>query len=138
MLRAVLLLCSAAVALASSNSTNGTCADPPHGCAACRALAPNETCVSTTNHTGVPQASPQKCVLATADPVLIGKALEYACGIAGTKVRCQEINAGGCCFMPDTAESHAAWAMQQYYATEWRTSGDFACSFNGAGKLVPW
>eukprot|EP00755_Sulcionema_specki_P037139 Sspe_Gene.108322::Locus_87463_Transcript_1_1_Confidence_1.000_Length_458::g.108322::m.108322 len=124
-----LILLGVAVALAAADSN---CTTPSMGCNTCGVLPKNSTCVTIRpDSNGTVYTTPDLCtVVANPDPVLLGKALEFICG-AGTGVRCECINEGGCCYSPNTPVSHAKWAFQQYYALKYKVSGSYACSFNG-------
>jgi len=50
------------------------------------------------------------------------------------KINCDPINIGGDCFHPDTLESHAAWAINEYWkAFSWQPK---SCDFQGIADVL--
>ncbi|KAL2642549.1 hypothetical protein R1flu_010136 [Riccia fluitans] len=60
------------------------------------------------------------------------EALDYACGVGGAN--CSAIQPGGVCWMPDTVQAHASFAMNAYYQKE---EDDIkTCGFAGVSVLT--
>ncbi|XP_051137879.1 glucan endo-1,3-beta-glucosidase-like [Andrographis paniculata] len=60
------------------------------------------------------------------------KNIEYAC--SQSQVDCRPIRQGGACFIPNTVEAHASFAMNSYYQTSGRNN--FNCDFSGTAILT--
>ncbi|OAY84760.1 Glucan endo-1,3-beta-glucosidase [Ananas comosus] len=61
--------------------------------------------------------------------------INYACsGGGGGGVDCSPIQDGGACFLPNTLQAHAAFAMNAFFQANGRN--DFDCYFSGTGVVT--
>lgn len=58
--------------------------------------------------------------------------IDYVCSTG--LVDCKQIQDGGSCFLPNTLQNHAAYAMNAYYQAAGRH--DFDCDFRQTGTLT--
>lgn len=63
-------------------------------------------------------------------------ALDWVCGqLTGQgQVNCSPIQSGQSCYLPDTYQSHASWAMNAYYQAQGQSNQ--ACDFQGTATLT--
>lgn len=62
---------------------------------------------------------------------VLQKALDYACG-AG--IDCAPILPGGVCYLPNTVQSHAAYAFNSYYQMNGKAPS--SCDFSGLATVA--
>nr|CAD1817634.1 unnamed protein product [Ananas comosus var. bracteatus] len=60
--------------------------------------------------------------------------INYACSGGGGGVDCSPIQDGGACFLPNTLQAHAAFAMNAFFQANGRN--DFDCYFSGTGVVT--
>lgn len=56
--------------------------------------------------------------------------IDYVCGLG---LDCGAIQEGGSCFLPNSVQAHAAYAMNMYYQAMGRN--DFDCDFKQTGAI---
>ncbi|KAL4191694.1 hypothetical protein AMTRI_Chr07g31180 [Amborella trichopoda] len=79
----------------------------------------------------VPTNMKQWCLpKANADPRALQENIDYACGQG---LDCRPIQIGGACFLPNTIQAHAAYAMNAYYQSAGRHAYD--CDFKQTGAI---
>ncbi|KAL5719060.1 hypothetical protein ACHQM5_011892 [Ranunculus cassubicifolius] len=66
-----------------------------------------------------------------ADPNDLQNNIDYVCGLG---IDCKPINAGGPCFLPNTIQAHAAYAMNSYYQAMGRYPYD--CDFKQTAMIT--
>ncbi|XP_031476947.1 uncharacterized protein LOC116248346 isoform X2 [Nymphaea colorata] len=66
------------------------------------------------------------------DNTSLQAALDYACGVGGAD--CSPISSDGLCFLPNTLQAHASYAMNSYYQRSGH--GPTSCDFSGAGVIA--
>ncbi|CAN6462705.1 unnamed protein product [Victoria cruziana] len=66
------------------------------------------------------------------DNTSLQEALDYACGVGGAD--CSPITSDGLCFLPNTLQAHASFAMNSYYQRSGHAPS--SCDFSGTGVIA--
>ncbi|XP_042479900.1 glucan endo-1,3-beta-glucosidase-like isoform X2 [Macadamia integrifolia] len=80
----------------------------------------------------MPSTGKQWCVPKSGvDPTILQNNIDYVCGLG---IDCRPIQAGGDCFLPNTVQAHAAYAMNAYFQAMGRYAYD--CDFAHTGAIT--